>query len=551
MTARPPAPPLVDDGARRRIAEDLGSSLVVVAGAGTGKTASLVGRVLGLLRQGAALGDMAVITFTEAAASELRTRLRQALDDALAVEPGNAALLLARAEVDEAAICTLHAFAQRMLIEHSVAAGLPPGFDVLDEVSDQAELQGALARFTDELLDDPAAEPMLLRGFVLGLDNRSLAEVAGCLHRHWDRLEGDALARLESSRPAPGSWTPADLSPVIDALDAALEWRGLCTGPDDLLLAHLDGRIVDARTLLVGAAEDEHAWLPVLAGLGNLACTYGQKGNWDNRVDEVRAACAAAEAARQQVLAEAGRPVVAELLARLAAFTLHSAQRRAAEGRLTFHDLLVHARDLLRNDSGARAALRQRYRMLLIDEFQDTDPIQVELAARLAAAADGGADLGDCRPGALFVVGDPKQSIYRFRRADIALFEQVCAAVGDEVTLDANFRSVPGIIEFVDVVFAELFAAVPDGAQAAHHPLAAVRGPLSSSSRGGAGVQLRLAGFGPEDPEGPLLALPPVVVLGGAMDGSLGEIRRAAARHAAAVVAPGGEERWPVSRPRH
>ena len=109
-----------------------------------------------------------------------------------------------------------------------------------------------------------------------------------------------------------------------------------------------------------------------------------------------------------------------------------AADERRVEGRLGFHDLLVHARRLAApRQHRHRDALRRRYRRLLIDEFQDTDPIQVELAARLAAAVDGSADLAHAEPGGLFVVGDPKQSIYRFRRADIELFARVGREIGE------------------------------------------------------------------------------------------------------------------------
>ena len=133
------APALVDAEARRRIAEDVGRSLVVVAGAGTGKTGALVGRVVELVRGGAPLREVAVITFTEAAAAELGARLSEALDGAVASEPGHRLLRSALAEVDEAAVCTLHAFAQRMLVEHVLAAGLPPGFEVMDELAERVD----------------------------------------------------------------------------------------------------------------------------------------------------------------------------------------------------------------------------------------------------------------------------------------------------------------------------------------------------------------------------------------------------------------------------
>jgi ATP-dependent exoDNAse (exonuclease V) beta subunit len=543
---KPPAP-LPDAEARRRIAEDLDHSLVVTAGAGTGKTSALVGRVVELVRRGAPLREVAVITFTEAAAAELRARLSEELAQASAADPAHAGLRAALAEVDEAAVCTLHAFAQRMLAEHVLAAGLPPGFEVLDELSERVDLEGRLARFTDDLLDDPDAEPLLLRGFALGMKEDAFAELAWCLHRHWDRLDAGGLELLDAARVPGGRWPEVDATPVLQAMDAALDMAVWCTEESDLLLRHVEETLRRARSALEVAAGDAQTAAAVLVRIGKLSCGYGQAQNWGGRAADVRAACAAAEEARQGAIEAVRGPVLAELVARLAAFTLSAAAQRAEEGRLSFHDLLVRARRLLRDDAGARAALRRRYRWLLVDEFQDTDPLQVDLAAWLSCAVEGAGDLAQARPGAVFVVGDPKQSIYRFRRADITLFEEVCAKVGDEVELSSSFRSVPGVVRFVNTVFPLLFGEDPTPGQARYHALEAQRPPLAGEVRRG-GVQLTLAGMG-EEAEPPGLGLPPVVVLGGGVEGSVGETRRVAATDIAAAVRRAVAESWPASSP--
>ncbi len=543
------APPVLPDAeARRRIAEELDRSMVVVAGAGTGKTSALVGRVVELVRTGTALREVAVITFTEAAAAELRTRLAEELARASAAEPGHPGLRGALAEVDEAAVSTLHAFAQRILVEHVLAAGLPPGFDVMDELSERVDLEERLALFADDLLDDPGAETMLLRGFVLGLGQAAIAELAWCLHRHWDRLDDGGQALLEAARSPVEQWPVLDVAPVVEALDGALGMEELCTDEDDGLLRHLRQALRPARAALGAAAGDPDAALPLLVSLPRFSTTYGRAEHWDGRAAEVRVACAAAEETRQAALDSLRAPVLADLVARLGAFTLASAEARATEGRLSFHDLLVQARRVLHDDAPARSALRQRYRRLLVDEFQDTDPIQVDLAAWLASAVEGDGDLASARPGALFVVGDPKQSIYRFRRADITVFEQVCTAVGGEVVLSSNFRSVPGVVRFVNTVFPVLFGEDPVPGQASYRAIDARRAPLSGDVRHG-GVQLTLAGMGPGEPEPPGLGLPPVVALGGPVDASMGEIRRAAAADVAEALRLAVSESWPVSHP--
>ena len=128
---------------------------------------------------------------------------------------------------------------------------------------------------------------------------------------------------------------------------------------------------------------------------------------------------------------------------------------------------------------GARRALHQRYQRLLLDEFQDTDPIQIELAVLIAAAIDGDEppswDQIPVEDGRLFFVGDPKQSIYRFRRADVALYEEVkerlLAAGAELVHLSRSMRAAPGILEAVNHAFAPRMKARPDRAQAGYVPL--------------------------------------------------------------------------------
>ncbi|HUP02153.1 MAG TPA: UvrD-helicase domain-containing protein, partial [Gemmatimonadota bacterium] len=180
------------------------------------------------------------------------------------------------------------------------------------------------------------------------------------------------------------------------------------------------------------------------------------------------------------------------------AFARHAADDYAAErlrtGRLTFQDLLLHAARLLRESPSARGELGKRYRRLLVDEFQDTDPIQAEVVFLLAADDPDETDWRKtvARPGALFVVGDPKQSIYRFRRADIAIYQQAkrCFEAwrdedgknggdprGDVLELIANFRSRPSIGAFVDEEWRRRFPREATGEQAAFAPLATRRGP--------------------------------------------------------------------------
>ncbi|MDQ3470260.1 MAG: UvrD-helicase domain-containing protein, partial [Actinomycetota bacterium] len=212
-----------------------------------------------------------------------------------------------------------------------------------------------------------------------------------------------------------------------------------------------------------------------------------------------------------------------------AEFVLSGAIERAAAGTLEFHDLLVVARRLLATNSQARRLLHERYQRVLLDEFQDTDPIQLEIAVRLTAAPDAQADDSTTlrpRPGRLFVVGDPKQSIYRFRRADIAVYLAAARQIGAEpVALAANFRSTAAVIGWVNGVFSEVIRAEP-AVQPAYAPLAVARsGPRDHGT---------------------------VTVIGadGHVDGderiSADELRRRESADVAAVIATALREGWAV-----
>ena len=150
-------------------------------------------------------------------------------------------------------------------------------------------------------------------------------------------------------------------------------------------------------------------------------------------------------------------------------------------GRLDFLDLLIKARDLIFSNESIRTELQHRFTHYFVDEFQDTDPLQAEILLLLAADDSSEADWRRVQPipGKLFLVGDPKQSIYRFRRADVALYEQVKTSLiarGAELLhLTTSFRAVPSIQSFVNAAFAPAMAAGSDGSHAAYVPLQRAR----------------------------------------------------------------------------
>ena len=511
----------VDHAHRRRIEQTgLHETLFVEAGAGTGKTHELVERILHLVTDDAVpLAAIAAITFTEAAAAELRDRVRERLERRLAEAPDDAdrrACQQALDEVDEAAISTLHGFALRILSEQPLDVGLPPRVEILDEVSSQLGFQERWRRFADDLYADPMAEELVLRAWALGIEVDSprristLRHVAEVFEDSWDRL--DVVADL-AHPPLP----PVDLSSITAALARLDGLEADCHNPSNALRVRIGEVRREVSEVLDQDDPDRQLTMVKARRAGWKGGRSGVAKEW---VDVVAARSALDEvgAAAAAVVERSTDEVLRRFATRIACFTRDAAEVRRAEGMLDFHDLLVLARRLVRTSPSARAALHDRYRRLLLDEFQDTDPIQIEVAVLIAAAVDSGpADRPwsevATEPGRLFFVGDPKQSIYRFRRADIGLFLDARDAFGGAapVPLHQSFRTVAPILDWVNHVFGQLMADEVPRAQARYQPLQAHRTGHPSDHR--------------------------VVLLGGETKALAGELREQEARAVAEAIA--------------
>ncbi len=485
-----------DEGTRARIRTALDETLFVSAGAGSGKTSMLVDRVLALVLDEVAAVPMrhiAAITFTEKAATELRDRLRRALEKVVhtgwfhAVRldaDGKARAAAALAELDGAAISTLHSFAQRLLLEHPLDVDLPPALDVLDDIESEVEFEARWNRFLDELLDAAVAD-LVLRDAVLvsaagEVTLAHLRELARECNRSWD---------LVADRMAAGLRTPPDGAvPHLGDLPRLAERLRAVTGRrvhgDDG--DHLVARLVELEALAdeLASVDDPATAVAVLAPIEDLCRVVrcGNKTKWhpDGVLAEVREEVGAVGDALWALRAALLEDAVWVLVERIAEFTLAAVDERRAAGRLEFHDLLVMARRLVAapGNTHVRRELHRRYQRLLLDEFQDTDPIQIELAVRIAAPPDAEGPAWESLqpdPGRLFFVGDPKQSIYRFRRADIGLYLRAQRHFGSgAVDLTANFRSHQGVVAWVNHTFGQLIQAAADS-QPQFTPLTPVR----------------------------------------------------------------------------
>jgi ATP-dependent helicase/nuclease subunit A len=444
----------LSDQAAREAACDLGRTCFVEASAGTGKTRLLCDRALAaLLTPGYDPAHLAAITFTEKAAAELAARLRAALEAERRARPRDEQAAFALARFDQAQVSTIHAFAASLLRELPAEAGLDPAFEVVDE--------GEAAVLFEEAWDD----------WIRGQAERPRGTAAWeAWWAHFAAPRTDELAaavrRMAAERDFLGS--SAYEVPEVDSaeLEAALaaarrrfeEVRGACWNRDDA--CYRQGEALAELAAAVAGRE----WRRLSAAAVKLG---GNKSHWKPPTlkDELNEQYFRPVAEALARLGEAyRRTVLPAVAAWLQGAGEAFARRKEEAGVLDFHDLLERAAALVRRRDGpAREYFQRRFRHLLVDEFQDTDPLQVELVFFLAEEGAVASEWREVQlvPGKLFVVGDPKQSIYRFRRADIATYaaaREVVAAQGGEVLrLRDNFRAAAPLISFVNDLFGEVF----------------------------------------------------------------------------------------------
>ncbi|WP_186629403.1 exodeoxyribonuclease V subunit beta [Rhodococcus sp. BP22] len=465
---------LVDHGDRARIGTDTSATLFVEAGAGSGKTHSLVQRICHLvLEDGIALDRIAAITFTEKAAAELRERVRTHL----AAFDGDAAAK-AMEQIDTAAIGTLHSFAARIVSEHPLEAGVPPRVAVVDAMGSQLSFERRWRRMRAALFADELTAPNGLTDamrIVLGA-GASLDQVrtlADALDRSWDRL---ILADVAPTMAV------ADIDALLRLADEIVDFGVDCSDESDGLAVRLS--LLAQWRSDMAAAKTTSMWIALAGedGFPKPGRAKGRGANWVGgtaRVDEIRSAL---DELKDVVLAERTRYVASALaivVHHLSRVIVDEAAERRRRGELEFHDLLVYARNVLR-DGDVRGLVHDSYQRIMLDEFQDTDPLQLEIARLIVDGPD--------ESGRLFTVGDPKQSIYRFRRADIASYMAARDATdtADVVRLTTNFRSTKPVLDWVNSVFGSLV--VPDGyVQPEYTPLDPAPGRPEWSDRTGWG----------------------------------------------------------------
>ena len=475
---------LADESERLRALTELHLTLLVEAAAGTGKTALMAGRVTMLLASGAEPCSVTAITFTELAASALGARIHRYVDDLLAGRipkplrealPGGLtdlqrhALSAAACKLDELMATTIHAFCQTIICSYAVEADIDPGARMLDATQAEATFDAVFEQWFRRRLngtvraDDPIAS----------LSRYDPHHVAATLQ---------ALARFRLEHR--GARAPvADLSgrPDNNLIDAVADFRRwLSAQPVEPKTLELIGQLEKLADHFVDsfATPPRFETLWRLAHPARLPCMRRHtldllsprtKAAWDKAAGKDRGAELNAEALRhfaridhcyRAILGRVATALVAKLSDELDEVLSEYATFKRAAAFLDFDDLLERARALVCEHNAIRKALGQRYRHIFVDEFQDTDPLQAEILFRIAAD-DSPPRWQDSRlrPGALFIVGDPKQAIYRFRGADVSSYAEARRAIvgrwpSNVVQITANFRSRPAILSHINRCFA-------------------------------------------------------------------------------------------------
>ena len=469
----------------RDFATNPGQNVVLEASAGTGKTSVLVTRFINLLIAGVDPGNILAITFTRKAAAEMRERIIRELKDAAArSEFDRARWNEIRGRLDEIGISTIDAFCLSLLREFPLEADLDPGFDMADETEVPRLVEEALDRslriFAALAKEEPDVALVLAQ---LGV-SRTREGLASLLERRlvaWNALDrflirgpSDLTAEVVCRR------TATALQDALRAVPGGLA-RFVADGP----IHHPRYRFL-ARDLtnLAGLERAGDAQIrAVLDRIGMLFLTNDGKARKSGAIPPYKGDrdYASPEAARrhraavfqvaphiENVVAGFKRDinvVLARGIKRMFAIAL-SQYRRALDDRsiLDFSDVLQRALDLLRRMdefSQSRFRLESRYHHVLVDEFQDTSRAQWELVSLLIQS--WGEGLGLATQPSIFIVGDRKQSIYRFRDAEVAVLQEAARAIEalrpsgtPRRSISRSFRALPELLEFVNELFGEM-----------------------------------------------------------------------------------------------
>jgi ATP-dependent helicase/nuclease subunit A len=447
--------------------------MLVEAGAGSGKTTILTSRIISLLRSGRGrIERIAAITFSEKAAAEMRLRLRAELDTALAgplTEDERTNLRTARTQLDRAQISTIHAFCAALLRERPVEARVDPNFAVLDLVESsllQAELWQAW--LVQEMDRSPAVLKYALQA---QLSLTHLETLRDFLVAHRDCLDW---------LPVPVEVSLTELRTVLSHAQQQLhELKASCSNPSDRAY-----KTIQRLATLLPVGNDDATWQRLLCRDPRdvfAGPTVGAKTNWRpaSALNDVRTLLSQMSEVYIRTRAAWFHNLTVGLARWLGGYLQAYRSKKRDQSQLDFTDLLLETRNLLKTNLDVRRYFQHKFDFLCLDELQDTDPLQTEIVFFLAereARAKTWTDV-ELSPAKLFLVGDPQQAIYRFRRADVDVYAQVRTTIerqGEVLTLSANFRTRASVLTWINETFTRAFAE-GGSEQPPYRPLTATR----------------------------------------------------------------------------
>ncbi len=442
-------------------------NLIVSAAAGAGKTTVLTERVTRLVAEGIPIDRMLVLTFTRAAAGEMKARISKRLSEAAAAGGAQAAYYRAQAAaVANASISTIDAFCAKVVFRHFFRVGLTPSCKTLDE-TETAVLEGEARNAALDALAGERPEDYRRLIVAFGSEQNLLVTMA-------------ETAQFLSAQPDPDGWLDRSEAAIgdPDAFSAQLAdslmrdkeqlalyidelQRETDLLPPDLnkvltklydLLSHVRGALVQT---------DRIAYAAALSGIVSERDTVRFPNGY---AEEDKAGVQEAKQAIRKLMKEQAErnavpfdelyrteqlsaPILRSFYALMRTYRAIFQEAKRQRNALDFADLEHKTIEILKDDEIA-AEYRERYLTIIVDEYQDSNRVQETILNRIA------------RPGSLFFVGDVKQSIYRFRMAEPALFLEKCrdfrGEAGMRIDLGHNFRSGKAVIDTVNTAFAAI-----------------------------------------------------------------------------------------------
>jgi ATP-dependent helicase/nuclease subunit A len=462
-----------DQEARDKIKTELKTNFLVEAGAGSGKTTSLVDRMVNLIYTGTAqIQEIVAITFTRKAADELKVRFQAKLEDAWKKEDDldiKFRLSLALQNSERCFLGTVHSFCAKLLRERPIEANLDLTFKELEEANDLDLLEEAWQHHLQALMDDKPDSFAQIEELGLSVDNlfpwvKGLKEYSDVewitetvsKPELWTAYQSFMVLLKEAKKSIPDDDPQKGYDTLQKAILIAIQKERFINQSkekDIISIFELFNKSLKVTLNRWHSKEDAKFYEEKISGYFEVSIKP-----------------------LIQAWKEYGHPKIVHFI-KEALGTYEGLKKERS--LVNFQDLMMHTSQLLKENPEIRRYFQNKYRYLLVDEFQDTDPIQAEIMFYLTSENTQERTWTSCKPkaGSLFVVGDPKQAIYRFRRADIDTYNRVKQLIvehgGEVLQLTTNFRTVDTVTEKLNSVFEKHLPDVESAHQAAYRPLIA------------------------------------------------------------------------------